>query len=175
MNPKVNYIPSTVDWSNSQINNALLVLEGLRPYLMEATRHREFVPGRPEQPELDREVIDSAVTTFTKACDVLDVILNDKRRWDTHQLDTVGKELEKYFKEQTQFTEEQKKAAMQYQRASTILKPELQQSPEGWWAIYGDLKALGASPGEAMYNFDALYYGLVQSVPVAVPQKRKKK
>lgn len=170
-------IPSIAEMSNLQIANALLVMNSLIPFLLNPTRGREWQEGMPAQPELDREVNDSAVTTFTKVCGVLDAMLEDKRRWDIEQVDALAKSLQELYETQTRLLTEQTNVTMHMERPSTLLRPMLAQlSPTQWRVSYAELSATGSTPAEAMFNFDAAYMGLVPSAPpVPAPEAKKKR
>jgi hypothetical protein len=150
--------------TNVQLMNVLNVLNVLYPYLSP----KGMTDGEP-----NKEVVDSAETTFVNACGVIDQIFDDKKRWTCDTADKLAEALEQLYNTQSELNTISTAAVAQANRPSFILKPELtERKPGEWVAQYGKgrnaLRGTGDTPHGAMLAFDLAYYDLTQ---IAAPQQ----
>jgi len=124
----------------------------------------------------------AAETTFVKACEAMQGILDDKQRWDfSFQMD-----IEKHFREATELNREflmaQRDAAEENASPHFRWQPKLLRLTDGrWLAFLGSLEqmdqgvlGIGESPAEALYAFDAMFNGVVpESVTKFINENQK--
>lgn len=170
--PAPNQLPSNLGVTNAQLMNVIYVISNLAPFLLRPTREITET-----QPDMDTAVVDSAATTFVKACAVLDTILDDKKRWDTLTTDSLEAALTKVYDEEAKRIAEHRTALQNLRRPSMILKPSLTFDQIGrmWVARHGEgvnaLHATGRTPREAMFNFDLRFFDITNQQPPAEPDE----
>lgn len=160
-------IPSVLDVTGQQIINARMVIEAVAPFLLVETQERKLGIGGQKDP--GPEVVDSATTTFMKACVVLDKILDDTPRWISERYAGLEKALEEVYRKhavladsQRQLNEVQAQATATVSRPSLLLKPTIQRKKNGKWVVvHGALRGEGNTVAEAALAFDAAYFGLM--------------
>lgn len=150
-------IPTSMEVTNAQIGNVLIVMNNLFPFLA-ASRSDDG---------MEKNVATSAEGTFVRACNVLDSILDDENRWKTDTVDAMAKVLEQLYATQAELNANSAAALAQANRPSFLLKPSLvERKPGEWVAQYGSgrnaLKGVGPTPYQAMLAFDMAYFNLTK-------------
>lgn len=111
----------------------------------------------------------AAEQTFVKACDALQLILEDKQRFDF----SFQADIEKHYREASELNRDfllaQRDAAEENASPHFRWQPKLMRLTNGkWLALLGDVAhidqgvlGIGDSPAEALYAFDAMFNGMV--------------
>jgi len=172
------------DVTGHQIESVLLLLDHLRPFLV-APDAREGVG-----PDMDGGAVMAAATTFAKATDRLDAILDDSARWDIKEINTLHEALIATHTAQQAFLAAQTKSASEIIRPSFQCRPTLYVSDGKFLAVWGDTPAIvgtGNTPNAALADFDAAFYRTseeqvkltfeepIPPTPLTVKPTRKKK
>lgn len=120
--------------------------------------------GLPKAGTVQGEARTAAEMTFVKACDALQVILDDKQRWDF----TFQASIEHHFREATALNRDfliaQKHAAEEKASPHFRWQPSLVRLTTGEWAaVLGDIETgivgVGNNAQEALDAFDAMFRG----------------
>ncbi len=159
MKPQSMVLPTREAITDQQIDSVLSIMTRLENYLIEGTREIGA-----ESPELDGGVKSSAVSTFIRACNRLDVLLEDTTRWELSSVDELFKTLTETHRLQQTLFSEQVKSVKELRRPSYQLRPTLAIIEGGYMAFFGDItqpgKALigrGKTPKEALEDFDSAF------------------
>ena len=158
--------------TNTQLGMLLSVVNATGQILFTSNTEAETIPGNRLVPGEARL---AAENTFMKACECIDSILDDARRWGVeYQLTLETQYAERHAEQLTfikaqQAAEEQRKAT-----AAEIITPHFRYKPllvkieeDGKWLAYlGDPQNLdtgilgyGDNPQEALVSFDAAFAG----------------
>lgn len=145
--------------SHQQIDQILGVVNCLRPYLLAAPELDGVTP-----PELDGGAVCAAATTFIKACNRLDIILDDAKRWDLSAHDALYESILKSQAVARELHQNQTITLQNMRKPSVKLRPEFTRVREFFVAYYGDLMdegslimGRGLTPQEALDDFDAKF------------------
>ena len=144
--------------TSQQVEMLLNVLDGIQPFLLAPLREGD------DAPELDGGVHSSASTTFLKATNRLDAILDDAARWSTDEQNIAQTAILKTQACQQKFLEQQTLAAREVRRPAFIYRPTVYTVDGSYFAVWGDATVTGGSiagqgstPNEAMLDFDAAF------------------
>lgn len=155
--PQGTPLPSREMVTNQQFQTVLDILGSLQPYLL--LTQREIESGIPK--ELDGGVNSAAATTFIKACDRLDTMLDDMSRWKLETNDALYEAMTAHFQGATKAHEGQMKVFEDMQRPSRKLRPSLTTINFEFIAYWGDVTlpggmilGRGKTPSEALLDFD---------------------
>ena len=120
--------------------------------------------------------------TLIKACDRLEKILEDDRRWSIENQMELEGEFRKSHAENLKFLEAQRKASEELSTPHFQWKPVLMKSEDGhiWIALLGDpakplegIMGMGRTPEEAMAEFDKEFRGKQKSPEVMAFLKQR--
>lgn len=185
--PKVMPAPPPEVVTETHIHNALDILLGLQPYLLNAPGDHA---GTPESRKLDEksEAGIAAEATFIRACTRLDTLLADETRWGLDTQKSLYSLLEKNYQQQFQFLASQTAASNNLSRPAFLWKPEIVRTEDGDFVVYiGDvtspgcgLLGKGKTPNEAFADFDAAFFRAEQhrlenADPTPKPKRKKTK
>lgn len=152
--PQNTGVPSHNDLTAVHLNQILGTIATLLPFVTQA-----------DGDTLEKGVGMSASTSFIKACNVLDDILDDKRRWSLDSYDKLEASLLGLHEIIATRENETRDAIQAAQRPCILLKPTIKQLPDGVWECRygkgrGSLVGYGETPNIACLGFDAEFYGL---------------
>lgn len=128
--------------------------------------------GKDDEPHIQKREIDggalmAAEHTIVNACNALDSILSDERRWNIDVQESLEASLMKMYKANTQLAEAQHQHVKKSNSPSQRHRPTLLWMLDNLWAaVMGDLSlpehlivGTGASPEEAYEDFDKVFAG----------------
>jgi hypothetical protein len=179
--------------TQNQTNVLLSVCETMMGYLQTNSRETENIPGMRPLPGESRLAVEA---TLIKACERLDLILDDSSRWGTDfQIALEATFVEnarfardvaaaqtKAFQSEAEKAEAQKRAALEVQSPHFLYRPALVKLDDGQWAAYlGELGSLepgvvgvGADPAAASRAFDLAFLGALTAEQQKVIEQRIK-
>lgn len=153
-------LPSRELVTHQQFQTVLDVLGSLQPFLLLTQREMEL--GIPK--ELEGGIVASAATTFIKACDRLDTMLDDQSRWKLKENDELYAAMTAHYVGMSKVNEEQLKTFAQVQRPSHRLKPSVTTINGEFISFWGSPKlpgglvlGRGPTPEEALKDFDIAF------------------
>lgn len=154
-------IPTREVVTEYQIHSLLSVIQAFQPYLL--VPHRDWTGEEP--PKLDGGTHMAAASAFTVACQKLEDVMNQPKRWDTSTHDLLYDNIAKYQQAQIEFFQAQKRVAEKLERPSYNLQPELRLIEGGRYiATYGDTSVpgraiigMGDTPQAALDDFDKAF------------------
>lgn len=153
-------IPMREMVTDKQINTVLDVLRDLQPYIL--LTQREVDSAIPK--ELDGGVASSATTTFIRACNRLDAMLDDAERWTLRSSDSLYDAMKAHYEAAVKVTASQLDAVANMQRPSRRLKPSFTRIGEEFIAFWGTadlpggmILGRGPTPEVALNDFDAAF------------------
>lgn len=111
----------------------------------------------------------AAEQTFVKACEALQLILEEKDRWDFKFQRSIEKDYAEAMELNKDFLLAQRDAAEENASPHFRWSPKLMRLTNGkWLALLGTVEqidqgvlGIGDSPAEALYAFDAMFNGMV--------------
>jgi hypothetical protein len=124
--------------------------------------------SNPDNPQLDGGCKMAAESTFIRTMGLLDEILADSDRWSFKIQNSLEKNLELMYIQNTQLIAEQTKAAAQISLPHFIYRPSLIKLPISgeWVAHLGPLEdiersivGIGPTPKQALEVFDSMFTG----------------
>lgn len=152
------------DLNQQQMATLMMVMQNLQPFLLES---RGSIFEDPKRPELDGGAQAAAVSAFSKLCDRIEQMLDEKKRWKVDDFhDKLQKSIMELHALQKEFLTAQRDSALQIQRPSFQFKPEIFSMSEGGYflAFWGDIKrpgyaiiGRGETPRAALKDFDEAF------------------
>lgn len=124
--------------------------------------------GLPKAGTVQGEARTAAELTFIKACEALQLILEEKPRWDFSFQQTLEKDYAEAMSLNRDFLIAQRHSAREHGSPHFIRNPVLHRLTDGsWMAILGDLRdvenaiiGVGKCPQEALEAFDQMFNGI---------------
>lgn len=190
---KPQMMPSRDAVTAFQVNVCLGIANSLGAFLT----HPDVDPVNPHKPggSMDGGARASAEVTFTKACERLDAILEDKGRWGLEIQRLLELHMVKLANEQMLFLQAQTAVSLALNTPTNLHKPTIINAGGGYFvALLGDPEkpaclGVGKSPEEACRDFDQSFTGQVTEnqlqwlrehpdmpvKPELTPKPRKKK
>lgn len=154
-------VPNREAVNDAQVNTLLHVTNALQAYLL--APHRGFEPGD-AHPELDGGALAAATTTFCKACEQLNNLLDEKSRWGIEKSADLYGSIVKTQEAQQALLVAQKKIADAALLPHNQLKPTILTHGGYFLAIYGDpavaaghIVGRGYTPELALHDFDLAF------------------
>jgi len=172
--------PSREAVTTGQLQNAMMVCSTAITGLIHWRGESEDSKYTPQNSEA-RIALEN---TLIKACDRLDKILIDDRRWSIEYQMNLEDEFKKSHELNKSFLESQCKVSEEISSPHFQHKPTLAKSQDGqlWFAILGDKKDLansivgiGRTPDEALQEFDKNFQGQKNSPEVIALLKKRVK
>lgn len=165
MNPQKQMLPSRDAVTGFQVNTVLSIVQTMGQFLSSP----DIDPANPHKPggSMDGGPRASAEVTFTKACEKLDSILEDKSRWDLEIQRLLELQLAKLMQEQRVFLAAQTAASLALNTPTYLHEPTIINAGDGSFvALLGDPDApaclgIGDSPEAACQDFDKSFKGEV--------------
>lgn len=123
------------------------------------------------EPVLPEESRAAAELTFWAACDQLQRIIKDSKRWNMDFQKSLEARSDSLFKQQEEFLAAQVAASKEVGKPHFKYRPEMKRIGTGGWICYvGDIEkpdegnciiGIGPTPAEAVNAFDEQFYGTV--------------
>lgn len=189
----INPLPSRDAICTQQISTVLMIMRELQPYLL-AGETRDIDTG--QHLELDGGAACAALTTFVKACDRLDHMLNDMSRWNLKEHDGLYSAMTDHFNTASEVNRNQIEAVKRIQSPAVRLKPQLTTIGNEFIAFLvtsdlpgGTIIGKGRTPQLALDDFNAAFTRLVEdqlrfaaaseerlkAAPAPIEEKKKRK
>lgn len=170
-------LPAREEVSATQIHQLLAIVHALQPYVL--VTHRE-VDNTPM--DIDGGTVMAAAHTFATVCNRLDSIVSDPARWDLKAQDTLYESMTKHFDAATEVHKSQVETLKGMRRPSTQFKPQFTKVANQLFVAYwGDLTdpdslimGKGATPDEALVDFDAAFQRLIDKQVKFSPEAEAK-
>lgn len=160
---KPTLLPSRDAVTGFQVNTVLQIVQTVGQFLVQP----DIDAANPHKPggSMDGGARDSATVTFIKACEKLDLILEDKGRWDMEVQQLLELQLAKLMRDQMAFLAAQTAASLALNSPTYLHQPTIVNAGDGnFIALLGDPEnpaciGIGGSPAEACADFDKSFTG----------------
>jgi hypothetical protein len=168
--PEETVTPIAVNTRNYATNQQLEMLKGVMGMAMTGMGiARQPLPESVEKHPMTGEAAVAAETTFIKACEAIDRILDDTKRWDSSFQDRMEKIIDDTTARNARLVEAQIAGIESVKAPHRVWPVSMHRLNSGYWAVCigNDIEksegliGVGTTAQEAVDAFDALFKGVV--------------